>query len=72
MENKLSPHVLNFLLTACNSESTAISSLETLRTPEMESFDRAMKSLGDPANRPNEEERRIGSAELSDRRKKNL
>lgn len=61
-----------FFLTGCSSENTAVSSLESFRTPEMDSFNKAMKSLGDPANRPNEEERRSGSAELSDRRKRIL
>lgn len=59
-------------ITACNSENIAVNSIESLKTPEMENFDKAMKSLGDPANRPTEEERRSGTAELSDRRKKIL
>lgn len=59
-------------VTACNSENIAVNSIGSLKTPEMENFDKAMKSLGDPSNRPTEEERRSGTAELSDRRKKIL
>ena len=56
----------------CTSENATVNSAESLRTPEMERFNSALKSLGDPANRPTAEEKRSGSAELSDRRKKIL
>lgn len=59
-------------LLSCTNESAAVNTVESMKTTEMQNFDRAMKSLGEPANRPTEEEKRSGSAELSDRRKKIL
>ena len=60
------------LLSSCSNESVAVNTVESMKTPEMEKFDKAMRSLGDPANKPTEEERRSGSTELSDRRKRVL
>jgi hypothetical protein len=59
-------------LLSCANESIAVNTVESTKTTEMQNFDRAMKSLGDRANRPTEEEKNSGSAELSDRRKKIL
>jgi len=66
-----------FLLTAftaltlisCNNEGNAVNTVESMKTPQMESFDKAFKSLGDPQNRPTEEEKKRSTSELSDRRK---
>ena len=66
-----------FLLTAftaltlisCNNEGNAVNTVESMKTPQMESFDKAFKSLGDPQNRPTEEEKKRNTSELSDRRK---
>lgn len=60
------------VLSSCSNENMAVNNVESMKSPEMEKFDRAMKSLGDPGNRPTEEERRSGSTELSDRRKRVL
>ncbi|MDR6923412.1 MULTISPECIES: hypothetical protein [Chryseobacterium] len=67
----------HFLLTAfaaltllsCNNESSAVNTVESMKTPQMENFDKAFKSLGDPQNRPTEEEKKRNTSELSDRRK---
>ena len=56
-------------LTSCNNENTAVNTVESMKTPQMENFDKAFKSLGDPQNRPTEEERKRNTSELSDRRK---
>jgi hypothetical protein len=64
--------VASITLLSCTNESAAVNTVEAMKTTEMQNFDRAMKSLGEPANRPTEEEKRSGSAELSDRRKKIL
>jgi len=56
-------------LVSCNNEGTAVNTVETLKTPQMENFDKAFKSLGDPQNRPTEEEKKRNTSELSDRRK---
>lgn len=56
-------------ITACNNESMVANTVENMKTEEMANFDKAMRSLGDPINKPTAEERRSGSAELSDRRK---
>jgi len=66
-----------FLLTAitllglisCNNEGTAVNTVASMKTPQMENFDKAFKSLGEPQNRPTEEERKRNTSELSDRRK---
>ncbi|KFF24602.1 hypothetical protein [Chryseobacterium vrystaatense] len=66
-----------FLLTAfavltlfsCNNEASTLNTVESMKTPQMENFDKAFKSLGDPQNRPTEEERKRNTSELSDRRK---
>lgn len=60
------------VLSSCSNESTAANNVESMKTPEMENFDRAMKSLNNPENKPTSEEKRSGSTELSDRRKKVL
>jgi len=59
--------VLSF--TSCNNEGSAVNNVESMKTPQMENFDKAFKSLGDPQNRPTEEERKRNTSELSDRRK---
>ncbi|MDQ0782908.1 hypothetical protein [Chryseobacterium sp. W4I1] len=59
--------VLSF--TSCNNEGSAVNTVESMKTPQMENFDKAFKSLGDPQNRPTEEERKRNTSELSDRRK---
>ncbi|WP_080780368.1 hypothetical protein [Chryseobacterium phocaeense] len=56
-------------LISCNNEGSAVNTVESMKTPQMENFDKAFKSLGDPQNRPTEEERKRNSSELSDRRK---
>ncbi|WP_080780366.1 hypothetical protein [Chryseobacterium phocaeense] len=56
-------------LVSCNNESAAVNTVESMKTPQMENFDKAFKSLGDPQNRPTEEERKRNTSELSDRRK---
>jgi hypothetical protein len=56
-------------LASCNNEGTAVNTVETMKTPQMENFDKAFKSLGDPQNKPTEEERKRNTSELSDRRK---
>ena len=66
-----------FLLTAfaaltlisCNNEGPAVNTVASMKTPQMENFDKAFKSLGDPQNRPTEEEKKRNTSELSDRRK---
>jgi hypothetical protein len=56
-------------LISCNNEGTAVNTVQSMKTPQMESFDKAFKSLGDPQNRPTEEEKKRNTSELSDRRK---
>jgi len=56
-------------LVSCNNEGSAVNTVETMKTPQMENFDKAFKSLGDPQNRPTEEERKRNTSELSERRK---
>jgi len=56
-------------LASCNNEGPAVNTVESMKTPQMENFDKAFKSLGDPQNRPTEEERKRNTSELSDRRK---
>jgi hypothetical protein len=56
-------------LVSCNNEGNAVNTVESMKTPQMENFDKAFKSLGDPQNRPTEEERKRNTSELSDRRK---
>ncbi|GEN72382.1 lipoprotein [Chryseobacterium lathyri] len=56
-------------LAACSNENTVANTVESMKTPQMENFDKAFKSLGDPQNRPTEEERKRNTSELSDRRK---
>ncbi|UWX60738.1 hypothetical protein N0B40_00375 [Chryseobacterium oranimense] len=58
-----------FILNSCNNEGSAVNTVESMKTPQMENFDKAFKSLGDPQNRPTEEERKRNTSELSDRRK---
>lgn len=60
------------VLNSCTNESTTVNTVESMKTPEMQNFAKAMRSLGDPANRATEEEKKSGSAELSDRRKRIL
>ncbi|MCT2564706.1 hypothetical protein [Chryseobacterium herbae] len=56
-------------LVSCSNESSAVNTVESMKTPQMEKFDKAFKSLGDPQNRPTEEEKKRNTSELSDRRK---
>ncbi|WP_206542267.1 hypothetical protein, partial [Chryseobacterium indologenes] len=56
-------------LISCNNENNAVDTMESMKTPQMENFDKAFKSLGDPQNRPTEEEKKRNTSELSDRRK---
>jgi len=56
-------------LLSCNNEGSAVNTVESMKTPQMENFDKAFKSLGDPQNRPTEEEKKRNTSELSDRRK---
>ncbi|MFP3597633.1 hypothetical protein [Chryseobacterium sp. SIMBA_029] len=56
-------------LISCNNEGTAVNTVSSMKTPQMENFDKAFKSLGEPQNRPTEEERKRNTSELSDRRK---
>ncbi|KPE48932.1 hypothetical protein, partial [Chryseobacterium indologenes] len=56
-------------LISCNNENNAVNTMESMKTPQMENFDKAFKSLGDPQNRPTEEEKKRNTSELSDRRK---
>ncbi|MDR2236567.1 MAG: hypothetical protein LBE92_10610 [Chryseobacterium sp.] len=56
-------------LTSCNNESPSVNTVESMKSPAMENFDKAFKSLGDPQNRPTEEEKKRNTSELSDRRK---
>ena len=61
--------VLSLSTVSCNNESAAVNTVESMKTPEMDNFSKAFKSLGDPQNRPTEEERKRNTSELSDRRK---
>ncbi|MCT2564703.1 hypothetical protein [Chryseobacterium herbae] len=65
----LSAVVAVLTLGSCSNESAAVNTVETMKTPQMEKFDKAFKSLGDPQNRPTEEEKKRNTSELSDRRK---
>ncbi len=65
----LSAAFATLTMVSCNNEGTAVNTVETMKTPQMENFDKAFKSLGDPQNRPTEEERKRNTSELSDRRK---
>ncbi|PQA95820.1 hypothetical protein B0A69_05475 [Chryseobacterium shigense] len=65
----LSAAIAVLTLTSCSNEGTAVNTVESMKTPQMENFDKAFKSLGDPQNRPTEEERKRNTSELSDRRK---
>lgn len=56
-------------LVSCTNEGAAVNTVASMKTPQMENFDKAFKSLGDPQNRPTEEERKRNTSELSDRRK---
>ncbi|MDP9960156.1 hypothetical protein [Chryseobacterium lathyri] len=56
-------------LASCSNEGSAVNTVESMKTPQMENFDKAFRSLGDPQNRPTEEERKRNTSELSDRRK---
>lgn len=56
-------------LISCNNEGTAVNTMQSIKTPQMENFDKAFKSLGDPQNRPTKEEKQRNTSELSDRKK---
>lgn len=51
---------------------SSVMKMSEMKTPEMKAFDQAFRSLGNPENRPTAEERKSGTTELSDRRKKLL
>ena len=51
------------MLISCQSENGVAKTTESLQTQEMKNFNAAFKSLGNPENRPTEEEKRSGSAE---------
>ncbi len=57
------------MMISCNNEGTTTNTVENMKTPQMENFDKAFRSLGDPQNRPTEEEKKRNTSELSDRRK---
>src|SRR6201989_2904448 len=65
----LSALVAVLTLASCNNEGSAVNTVETMKTPQMEKFEKVFKSLGDPQNRPTEEEKKRNTSELSDRRK---
>jgi len=65
----LSALIAVLTLSSCSNEGSAINTVESMKSPQMENFDKAFKSLGDPQNRPTEEERKRNTSELSDRRK---
>lgn len=73
MKKTITSAFMIMLLTiiSCATDNAMVSN-EQGRTAEQQNFERAMKSLGDPGNRATEEEKRSGSAELSDRRKQLL
>ncbi|MFP3597627.1 hypothetical protein [Chryseobacterium sp. SIMBA_029] len=56
-------------IASCSNEGTAVNTATSMKTPSMENFDKAFKSLGEPQNRPTEEEKKRATSELSDRRK---
>ncbi len=59
-------------LTSCSNERTAIDNAESMKTTEMANFNKALRSLNEPKNRPTAEERKGNSLELSDSRKEIL
>ncbi|HCA07523.1 hypothetical protein [Chryseobacterium sp.] len=65
----LLPAIAVICLISCTSEGTAVNTVQNMKTPQMENFDKAFKSLNDPQNRPTEEEKNRNTSELSDRRK---
>ncbi|KQT24031.1 hypothetical protein ASG22_08390 [Chryseobacterium sp. Leaf405] len=56
-------------LSSCTNESNMVNTAESMKTIEMQNYDKAFRSLGDPQNRPTEEEKKSKTTELSDRRK---
>lgn len=70
MKTKLFYVFLTALLISCSSESTALNTIETRKSPEVLNFERSISSLSNPENRATPEEiRNQKSLELSDRRK---
>jgi hypothetical protein len=59
-------------LFSCQTEQKSLQTKNDLQTSEMKAFNAAFKSLGSPQNRISPEERKSGSIELSDRRKRLL
>jgi len=59
-------------LTSCSNERTAIENVESMKTTEMTNFNKALRSLNEPKNRPIAEERKQNSLELSDSKKELL
>ncbi|REC50318.1 hypothetical protein [Chryseobacterium pennipullorum] len=70
MKTKLAYVMMLALSISCNNESTAMSTIEARKSPEVLNFERSVKSLSNPENRATPEEiRHQKSLELSDRRK---
>ena len=68
MKKRLLPAAFAILgLFSCTNEGNVITTAENMKTTEMKNFRMAFKTLGEPQNRPTEEEKR--SSELSERRK---
>lgn len=59
-------------LTSCSNERAAIDNVESMKTPEMENFNKALRSVNQPKNRPTAAERKQHSLEMSDSRKELL
>jgi hypothetical protein len=56
-------------LISCANEANIANTAENMKTTEMQDMGKAFRSLGDPQNRPTQEEKNRKTAELSDRRK---
>lgn len=56
-------------LISCANEGNIVNTAENMKSTEMQDLDKAFRSLGDPQNRPTQEEKNSKTAELSDRRK---
>lgn len=59
-------------LTSCSNERAAIDNVESMKGPEMANFNKALRSVNQPKNRPTPAERNQNSLELSDSRKELL
>lgn len=56
-----------FVMTSCNNERVAMTTVETLKTQEMRNFDNALRSLMKPENRATPEEKAQLGAQLNER-----